>query len=190
MSSLGSRIKDSVVGDCTEPYRLCEEHHQGISSSYFIYTNGNKEDLLSSLEEGHIYGGPLNISRSWIYLGVFNCLEASPLGNGLYKCVVMENEPKFMDYELKSRIVSRFNISSEIRLTGCTLENLVDLLESHKFFYREASQNPQFYNPRFHDRICEYIKALTMSKDNIRLPKDFEIVSSDNDSLILLNKRR
>jgi hypothetical protein len=143
-------------------------------------------ESLSPFKEGYIYKSPLDISGLWIYLGLFNYLEADFIGNNLYKCEIKKNKPWFMDYEhgLSVRVTTLFPII--YKPIGCSLEDLQGLLKWIKG-YQKAS----FYCSGFRSEstVCNYIKLITLSKDNIKLPKDFEIVSSDNNSLILLNKR-
>jgi hypothetical protein len=144
-------------------------------------------ELLSSFKEGYIYK---ESPRLWIYLGVFNYLKAKPLGNGLYKCVVMENEPKFITGYMGSLIMESGTLfSNEIKPIGCTLEDINTLVESYKkefcYYYRLCFSSFLSGEARFHTLVYGYIKTITLSKGYIKIPSSFEIVSSDNNSLIL-----
>jgi hypothetical protein len=143
-------------------------------------------ESLSSLKEGYIYKSPLDISGLWIYLGLFNYLEAKPLGNGLYKCEVINNKPKFIANKQRSMMVSRIYISDEIKAVGCTLEDINTIVESHKKEFCDYCRSSIVSIQNiFNTSICKYIAVMTLSKGNIELPSSFEIVSSYNNSLIL-----
>jgi hypothetical protein len=141
-------------------------------------------ELLSPFKEGYIYRDSL---YRWIYLGLFNYLEADFIGNNTYKCKVMNNKPKFMDYD--QDYITDISITiflNELIPIGCTLESVHNLVESHKKEFGDfCKSNIIPIQNLFNRKICEYIAVMTLSKDNIKLPKDFEIVSSDNNSLIL-----
>jgi hypothetical protein len=79
---------------------------------------------------------------------------------------------------------------SEAKLSkpiGCSLENLHSLLRSFKYLHttRLSRLTSQFNTIGFNIAVYKYIIAITLSKGYIELPSSFEIVSSDNNSLIV-----
>jgi hypothetical protein len=138
-------------------------------------------ESLSSPKEGYIYNDPEYIPELWIYLGLFNYLEAEYISNNLYKCKVIKNKPWFVDYEQYMAPGTLF--INRLKIIGCTLEDINTLVESSKEKFRDLYS---IHSSRhFELVVSNYIKIMTLSKGNIELPSNFEIVSSDNNNLIL-----
>jgi hypothetical protein len=134
-----------------------------------------------SFKEGHICEGPFSISGLWIYLGLFNYLEADFIGNNLYKCEIKKNKPWFMDYE--QHMAPGTPLINRLKIIGCTLEDINTLVESSKEKFRDLYSIHS--NRHFEFVVSNYIRIMTLSKGDIKIPNNFKIVSSDNDSLIL-----
>jgi hypothetical protein len=143
---------------------------------------------LSSLKEGYIYIDHPNptISELWVYLGVFNCLTAISFDKSkrLCKCEIKKNKPWFMDYEQRNLVMTAGTLfPHEIKPIGCTLEDINTLVESSKEKFRDLYS---IHSSRhFELVVSNYIRIMTLSKGNIKIPSNFEIVSSDNNNLIL-----
>jgi hypothetical protein len=137
---------------------------------------------LSSLKEGYIYIDPLRLYGLWIYLGLFNYLKAKSIGNGLYRCEVIEDQPVLMKYEEGSLFMPSEVSPNEFKPIGCSLENLQKLLRWIKEFQTTHFNHRNF---DFDFVVCRYIIWNTLSKSNIELPSNFEVIKSDNNSLIL-----